>query len=160
MLFILSFLSIGLFAETEGLTSTTCYDGWLAFEGSCYFFGHSAVHFTEAEQFCRQHHNSHLIHVESKLENDFIKDRLRDFKSKHWWLGLTDELIEGTWKWFDNDQTANFTDWHPGQPDASPEDCAIYVYSWDFDWGDVKCLNNYYPICELRGMQVETEIVG
>jgi len=28
---------------------TACEDGWVAFQGSCYLFGRTAVHFTEAE---------------------------------------------------------------------------------------------------------------
>ncbi|XP_045182625.1 C-type lectin domain family 10 member A-like [Mercenaria mercenaria] len=160
MPFILSFLFIGLFATVKGYQATTCYDGWLPFEGSCYLFGHQAAHFTEAEHFCRQHKNSHLIHIQSKAENDFIKDRLRDFKSKNWWLGLTDEFIEGTWKWFDTDQTTNFTDWYPGQPDVNPEDCAVYYPAFDFAWGDLPCSSNNYPICEISGLHEETDIIG
>jgi len=26
-----------------------CKDGWLPFKESCYYYGHDAVHFTEAE---------------------------------------------------------------------------------------------------------------
>ncbi|XP_060590473.1 C-type lectin domain family 17, member A-like [Ruditapes philippinarum] len=141
---------VGLFNGVAGLSTTTCYDGWLAFEGSCYYFGSQTVHFTEAEHFCRQHRNSHLIRVDNKLENAFIKEKLRDFKPNTWWLGMTDELIEGTWQWFDNDQIANFTDWHPGQPDAVPEDCAVFYNSFNFNWADISCISNYRPICEVR----------
>jgi len=33
--------------DTAG--AITCEDGWVAFQGSCYLFGRTAVHFTEAE---------------------------------------------------------------------------------------------------------------
>ncbi|XP_060555133.1 C-type lectin domain family 17, member A-like [Ruditapes philippinarum] len=159
MIFVLIF--VGLLCGITGYTSTGCYDGWLAFDGSCYYFGTNAVHFTEAEHFCRQHNGGHLIHVDSKQENDFIKSRLRMFKPYSWWMGLTDELIEGTWKWFDNGQTANFTDWHPGEPNGgSAEECAVFYIGFDFAWVDTPCLLNNYPICELPGVSTETEIVG
>ena len=27
----------------------------------------------------------------------------------NWWLGITDEDVEGTWKWFDTDTVATYT---------------------------------------------------
>ncbi|KAL4218171.1 hypothetical protein ACF0H5_022907 [Mactra antiquata] len=138
-----------------------CYDGWMAFGGSCYLFAHNPATFTEAEHYCRQHHNSHLVHVNTDLENRFIRDRLRDLKSKDWWVGLTDEDIEGVWKWYGTDTTAKFTDWNPGQPDPSEEDCATFHAGFDFRWADLPCTNHYTPICEMQAISTcETDIVG
>ncbi|KAL4218169.1 hypothetical protein ACF0H5_022905 [Mactra antiquata] len=139
----------------------TCYDGWMAFGGSCYLFAHNPATFTEAEHYCRQHHNSHLVHVNTDLENRFIKDRLRDLKTKTWWMGLTDEDIEGVFKWFDTDTVANFTDWNPGQPDVYEEDCVSFWSGFDFSWGDIPCNNQYTPICEMEAVQTcDNEIIG
>ncbi|KAL4218174.1 hypothetical protein ACF0H5_022910 [Mactra antiquata] len=114
-----------------------------------------------ASEYCRGHHNSHLVHIDTDLENRFIKDRLRDFKIKSWYMGLTDEDIEGIWKWFDTDTIANFTDWAPSQPDFMAEDCAIFEAAHDFSWGDVKCTVGFIPICELKSAEdCEWSIIG
>ncbi|KAL4218175.1 hypothetical protein ACF0H5_022911 [Mactra antiquata] len=132
---------------------STCHNGWLAFEGSCYLFGETAAHFTEAEDFCRKHHNSHLVHIDSDLENKFIKDHLRDHQTHSWWMGLTDQDIEGVWKWFDTDTVAAFTDWDPSQPDPSEEDCGVFWLAFDFKWGDVPCTSSFPPICEMGSLE-------
>ncbi|XP_052762167.1 asialoglycoprotein receptor 2-like [Mya arenaria] len=93
---------------------STCLDGWIPFNGSCYLFAHHHMQltFTGAEQYCRQHNNAHLVHVNNALENAFIKDQLREKQTTSWWMGLTDEDIEGVWKWFDTDTVASFTGEH------------------------------------------------
>ncbi|XP_053383022.1 snaclec clone 2100755-like [Mercenaria mercenaria] len=65
-----------------GLTlATDCPDGWLAFKGSCYLFGKDNVHFTEAEEYCRHHHESRLVHVETP-EEKYVSKRLHGRSSK------------------------------------------------------------------------------
>ncbi|XP_045180540.2 hepatic lectin-like [Mercenaria mercenaria] len=145
--FVMNLLFLGVYC--------ICPDGWLQYSGSCYMFGHGAVHFTEAEQFCRQHHNSHLIHVENMAENAFIKDRLREFKEKAWWIGLTDELAEGMWQWYDTQEIANFTDWNPTEPNNNgpgqgQEDCATFWDIFDFKWADLPCTSKFSPVCEKK----------
>ncbi|XP_060558315.1 C-type lectin domain family 17, member A-like [Ruditapes philippinarum] len=141
--------------------TTTCTDGWLPFEGSCYMFGQTAFDFTEAENFCRQN-NSHLIHVESSGENEFIKDHLKQLQLRNWWIGMSDELIEGTWIWFDTKEYVHFSDWYPGQDQTTTEDCAIFWLPLAFKWADYSCLGNFYPICERRGTVcgAQLELVG
>ena len=34
----------------------------------------------------------------------------------HYWIGLTDEMIENEYVWIDTDVVAEYTDWDGGQP--------------------------------------------
>ncbi|XP_045182115.2 perlucin-like protein [Mercenaria mercenaria] len=163
MRIVLVLLAITIWKPQHQAAKTTCYNGWLQFNESCYLFGHNPVHFTEAEHFCRQHHNSHLIHINDKFENAYIKDMLRQFKANSWWMGLTDEEIEGVWKWFDTEEVTSITDWGTNQPDNSGgEDCVIFYEGFDYHWADVSCTQNYVPLCESSGEACtgETEMVG
>ncbi|XP_052762164.1 asialoglycoprotein receptor 2-like [Mya arenaria] len=142
---------------------STCLDGWVAFNGSCYLFAHVNMQltFTGAEQFCRQHNNAHLVHVNDALENAFIKDHLRDKQPHGWWIGLTDEDIEGVWKWFDTDTVASFTDWQPNDHATADQDCVVMYYGYDFKWADTWCsrVNLYPPICETSSRSCEEEVI-
>ncbi|KAH3712549.1 perlucin-like protein isoform X1 [Dreissena polymorpha] len=143
-------------------TLSVCPNGWIAYEGSCYLFGHEDIPmtFTAAEQYCRQHGGGHLIHVENVQENAFIKDQLRERKPIHWWLGITDEETEGIWKWFDDDSVATYTDFQPDDHDTLDQDCLIFTSVYDFRWADVQCSYKFPPICEIRSEHIEPGVVG
>ncbi|XP_052762165.1 asialoglycoprotein receptor 1-like [Mya arenaria] len=142
---------------------STCLDGWIPFNGSCYLFAHHHMQltFTGAEQYCRQHNNAHLVHVNNALENAFIKDQLREKQTTTWWIGLTDEDIEGVWKWFDTDTVASFTDWHPNEGATNGEDCAIFYSVYDFKWADTYCSHTYLypPLCETPSYLNHEEVI-
>ncbi|XP_045180165.2 C-type lectin domain family 10 member A-like [Mercenaria mercenaria] len=145
---------------------TDCPDTWVPFEGSCYLFGHQKLTFVEAEHYCNQH-SAHLVHVEGQEENAFIKDYLRFEKGDMWWMGLTDDEVEGIWKWYGEVEKPEFTNWAPGQPDngASHEDCAEFDlrthYGWDGKWNDVYCHALLLPICERTGLSFDNNgIIG
>ena len=68
------------------------------------------------------------------------------------WLGLTDEVIDDVWTWYDTDVIAEYTDWYPGQPDQKRNaDCAAFKYGYDFRWADDACsLLLKKPVCEIE----------
>jgi uncharacterized protein YraI len=75
----------------------------------------------------------HLVTITSEDENDFIKT-LAD--SNKVWLGLTDELSEGTWKWITGEGLA-YTNWYPGEPnDYGTGEDYVEMYI-DGRWNDV-----------------------
>ena len=147
-------------AYVAGQTCHYCPDDWVRFQGSCYLFGNGAgVHFTEAEHFCRQLKDSHLVTVESSMENGFLRDYISRLKKQDYWIGLTDVLIEGVYKWQTTDTVPTFLDWAPGQPDnGNNEDC-VHFRSSDRHWNDDHCTHNYYPLCEMN-MTSFVEIIG
>ncbi|XP_052815358.1 perlucin-like protein [Mya arenaria] len=152
-------LSFLLFKGIYGNGVTLCPDRWLAFNGSCYYFGKGPFIFTEAEHYCLQH-GAHLVKVETEIENSFLKDVLSEFTSRQWWLGMTEELVPGHWKWVVDDSEANYFDWAPGQPNPHGEECAIFFNTPNYQWADIPCTHSLwdaYALCEKRGQIVNPE---
>ncbi|KAH3713106.1 perlucin-like protein [Dreissena polymorpha] len=142
---------------------TSCPDDWTAFQGSCYYFHHTEQSFTEAQHACLQL-ESNLIHIDSEEENLFIKNFLRyQTPVKYWWMGLSDDDIEGLWKWVGSGDRPTYTDWYPGEPNnAKNEDCAIFdgVNNRNFMWVDYGCGFLCYSICEIRSETSGSIVVG
>ncbi|GFR79877.1 aggrecan core protein [Elysia marginata] len=88
--------------------------------------------------------------------NQFIYNKFTLHPNKHYWIGLHDISTEGKFKWLDEKEQAQFTDWGPGQPDDYQvgEDCAAVVYKehkynrrW---WNDASCRQQNNFICEKK----------
>ncbi|XP_052761681.1 C-type lectin domain family 10 member A-like [Mya arenaria] len=128
--------------------ATDCPDGWMAYNASCYLFAHDSMHYVEAEKFC-EHLYSHLVRIDTQEENIFLSSFLANIKDPYHWIGLTDDVIEGLWKWHDTDQVATFTNWYPGQPDGHRNaNCASIRAALKFKWTDQGCQESYKPLCE------------
>ncbi|XP_078010354.1 C-type lectin domain family 4 member G isoform X2 [Phascolarctos cinereus] len=68
-----------------------CPDSWLAFEGSCYFFSTTKVHWDQSQQNCAQA-QAHLVIVNSLEEQTFLT---RNTKGLGYWIGLTATRARG-----------------------------------------------------------------
>ncbi|MCX7922713.1 MAG: PA14 domain-containing protein [Clostridia bacterium] len=68
----------------------------------------------------------YLATITSPEEQMYIQSILINGSKDYYWLGLTDQQTEGTWKWVTNEEF-RYTNWHAGQPDNSNNDdyCAI-----------------------------------
>lgn len=66
-------------------------------------------------------------------------------------MGLTDEFIEGEFRWIDSDtELTGFKDWVSGNPNNDEnEDCVMFWRAHSFLWNDAQCGNRYESVCEL-----------
>ncbi|XP_045160082.2 perlucin-like isoform X1 [Mercenaria mercenaria] len=129
--------------------NSICPDTWIRFRGSCYLFPRGDVNFSAAEYFCVQH-GSHIVHVESESENNFLKNHMRDLKESSYWIGLTDTDVEGTWVWSGTGKYALFTDWSSHSPNNydGNQHCVFMEFAHDFEWNDMTCNAKYRAVCE------------
>ena len=66
---------------------------------------------------------------------------------------MTDELIEGSFRWTLTGLSPSFSDWYPGQPDDwhGVEDCVSFgEYADAYKWFDHPCNISHMPLCEQR----------
>ena len=67
------------------------------------------------------------------------------------WLGGSDALTEGDWRWTDGSPVQKPFHWAPGEPDnAGDEDCMLTHYGQAGQWDDAKCSRKQHYICQLR----------
>uniref|UniRef100_A0A673W225 C-type lectin domain-containing protein n=1 Tax=Salmo trutta TaxID=8032 RepID=A0A673W225_SALTR len=122
------------------------------FESSWYFLSTVKKPWEESRDDCLKR-GADLVIINSKMEQKFICGL-----NKRAWIGLTDSVTEGTWKWVDGTPLTTPSYWHLQQPDnggdnpANQEkDCVeLNTVTWHpvKAWNDLSCLHNRYWICE------------
>ncbi|XP_078373200.1 aggrecan core protein-like [Oculina patagonica] len=82
-----------------------------AASSSCYVLFKTKKTWHNAKENCSRL-GLHLVKIESADENEFIRSRLLSGPSKvDYWIGLTDEQEEDKWKWSDDSNLGNYTNW-------------------------------------------------
>ena len=122
-------VAIKLYRRTNstisGFTSQNNYNG------HSYYRSTGTANWTTARSNCIAM-GGHLVTVTSSGENSFLFNLWPSG-----WIGLTDEVTEGTWKWVTG-ETFSYTNWNSGEPNNSGnEDYIQFVGSGK--WND---LNN------------------
>ncbi|XP_052805947.1 perlucin-like protein [Mya arenaria] len=139
---------------------SSCPNGWIAYEGSCYLFNNKDnMSFVAAEEFCTQN-GGHVVHIDDEAENNFIKDQARQYthtSTKLLWIGIKD-MVEGEWRYTSDDSLVTFFDWDPSQPnDGSYAECVVLWADQDYKWGDHPCVHvgsySVYALCEAKYMK-------
>ncbi|XP_045578573.1 C-type lectin domain family 4 member E-like [Salmo salar] len=128
-----------------------CQEGWRFFDSSLYFLS-TEKKIWESRQDCLER-VADLVMINSREEQTFLFNlHMRA------WIGLTDSVTDGTWKWVD-DTSLTTGYWGTGQPDNGrlfswQEDC-VEIYTRQDDlvktWNDDICGTNHNWICE-KGM--------
>ncbi|XP_055765955.1 C-type lectin domain family 4 member M-like [Salvelinus fontinalis] len=120
---------------------------WQKFESSWYFLSTETKTWKESREACLER-GADLVIINSREEQTFLFNL-----KKRVWIGLTDSVKEGTWKWVDGTPlTTGY--WYAKQPDnAGPtgdEDCAeIHEDQSPLkSWNDMSCDSKLNWICE------------
>ncbi|CAB1327003.1 unnamed protein product [Coregonus sp. 'balchen'] len=123
----------------------------MGFERSCY---HISTSYTKkntwgyAKQDCLKR-GADLVIINSKEEQTFING-LNDVSEA--WIGLTDSVTEGTWKWVDGTPLTTPRFWASLQPNGGRgENCVLFGHwsSGQGTWHDYPCSYNSSWICEI-----------
>ncbi|XP_049451081.1 CD209 antigen-like protein E isoform X2 [Epinephelus fuscoguttatus] len=125
----------------------TCPAGWRMFSGACYLLSSGKGSWDEGRKDCRGR-GADLVAIDSSAEQEF----LNKFTQTYAWIGLTDRVKEGTWKWIDG-TPLTLSNWEVNQPDnggGNPrfgeEDC-VHIRP-DSEWNDRSCETSMRWICE------------
>ncbi|XP_065939193.1 perlucin [Magallana gigas] len=136
-----------------------CPEGFMKHGESCYFFSsHLAADWIEAGSFCKRFNGGDLVAIQTQSENEFIYQHLLSIpqhRDNDFWIGGTDEFVEGHWVWISTMQRLGFTDWYPGNPSdsGSNEDCLEIMVGLSASprhyWNDEDCSKKANFICEV-----------
>lgn len=107
-------------------------------DGSCFLLFTTPRSFPDARAAC--------VAIDAHLAITNTADRYAVAKAlagaRDAWIGLSDEAIEGTFRWVDNTSMV-FMAWDPNEPNDGastyPEDCVLIAGARAGDWDDRPC---------------------
>ncbi|XP_076347831.1 macrophage mannose receptor 1-like isoform X2 [Tachypleus tridentatus] len=131
-----------------------CQSGGKPHNGICYYLTDYKKPFLTSEQFCETKYNGSLVPLMDTETLQIIR-KFADENGKIYedlWVGLTDEQIEGQWK-FVNGSEAKFNPkmWANNEPNdgnSGNEDCVIIDDQNGYKLQDTDCSSEHSFICE------------
>ncbi|XP_050977580.1 C-type lectin domain family 4 member M-like [Labeo rohita] len=121
------------------------------YKSSFYYLSTGKKNWNESRQDCLQR-RADLIIINDTKELDFVMN-ITD--KREFWIGVTDTVEEGTWKWVDGSTlTSGFwaTNGQISEPNGKrDENCAVTCLTRHpelIGWIDVNCNGDYQWICE------------
>ncbi|KAK1155248.1 macrophage mannose receptor 1-like [Acipenser oxyrinchus oxyrinchus] len=104
---------------------------------------------TEAQQYCREHHTD-LVSIKNASENeDLVKKAL----GKTFWIGL----FNNPWKWSHQGDNSTFHNWANGEPNNEKGNEKCVVMNKTGKWYDSSCSRKAFFICYVRDLVLEKE---
>ncbi|KAK2888177.1 uncharacterized protein [Channa argus] len=137
------------FAALLAAAHCQCQANWREYENKCYFFSTDVKSWMEANAYCLEH-NSNLMSIQDVNERLWLRTQI---STEIYWIGLNDQIIEGTWEWSDGSPYILYlSHWLPGQPDNwgddPGEDCGQVVGYSNGQWNDENCNAKRKYICK------------
>ncbi|XP_033116912.1 adhesion G protein-coupled receptor L2-like isoform X2 [Anneissia japonica] len=121
--------------------------------GSCYHVIDSANSWNGQVNECLVEKDSQIIKIDSVEEQAFITETIQtNLQATNVWIGLTDQFVEGEFRWQDNTSIVAYDDFGSGQPDNGwrygEENCVEMIDG--NNWNDLSCTSYNKGLCELN----------
>ncbi|KAB2859094.1 MAG: hypothetical protein F9K09_03545, partial [Flavobacteriales bacterium] len=115
---------------------------------SMYFLNPQSLSGTAAQAFA-QTLGANLISIQDAAENQCIIDNLNSLgQSGVIWIGFNDELVEGTFVWYDQSPVV-YTNWAAGEPNNSGNEDYVQIYA-NGQWNDLAFGGSAKSIIEVN----------
>ncbi|XP_070264013.1 C-type lectin domain family 4 member E isoform X2 [Myotis yumanensis] len=144
-------MEFNCYNDESGSVKNCCPLGWVHFQSSCYFFSTNTKSWSESVKNCSSM-GAHLVVINSEEEQKFLFHAKP--KGKEFYIGLTDQVVDGQWKWVDGTPfMESLSFWDAGEPNNlfTVEDCVTIRDSKNpqQNWNDMACFLNMFWICEM-----------
>nr|XP_029513094.1 C-type lectin domain family 4 member M-like [Oncorhynchus nerka] len=116
----------------QSLVEKVCPQGWKKLGSSCYYVSTEEKSWKESRQDCRDR-GADLVVIKSQEQQTLVNWLCG--RKNYVWIGLTDSVSEGTWKWVD-DTPMTTKYWNSGQPDSM---CCFFYRYWNSGQPDSMC---------------------
>ncbi|KAF4518117.1 hypothetical protein B566_EDAN007818 [Ephemera danica] len=115
----------------------------------------------EASDYCKSR-GMDLATIESEAENNALVQKVNELLENeeasyesHFWIGLNDLAKEGEFHWASTGTVADYSFWHPGEPNNvnndKSENCVhIWKTTERTAWNDMNCDHKGRFICEMQ----------
>lgn len=98
-----------------------------------------------------------MVKIESATVNDFIKTTFLDTSGSYdeAWIGLSDQINDGTWIWTDGSLSNGYENWGGDNPNnfLGDQHCAamlmgyFFFFQYDGQWNDKACHDALKFVC-------------
>ncbi|VDI62581.1 Hypothetical predicted protein [Mytilus galloprovincialis] len=128
-----------LSGSLHSIVSAECPLGWFHYDGSCLLFSTNTMNWYNANGWCRAH-NARLVEVASVGLMAYLRQTAKSY-GHDYWLGGSDEVVEGLWQWSSIGKKITVSDWDPWQPDnfGNGQNCLRIWNQGNYHWDYGSC---------------------
>ena len=133
--------------KKQGTQQDLCSKGWFQHGSSCYLFRNKKENWHSALLKC-QEEGGYLAEINDETENELIK-RYVMYLNDNIWIGGSDAVNEGEWRWVNSGTRISFYGWHIHEPQGGRgENCLLSFLSINGLWVDASCGHAASYVCE------------